>query len=262
MTRQTGLDFGAFILGNPICSATSQSLAQLASSFLAYFHAWAWENKKARVGNDFAALNSVLRRATNWFIDVGVDESQCASLLNCCASLAHDRQLLLLKKDAHPENWIVGNDQSLTMIDLENTALLPVLFDLCQLVDDYPLADFTATGRRFREDVTREYLDKLMVLAPTTRMAFSATDPMRLYYSNLVIRTAFGMARIAKKMTNQVVVTSSSLRGSRTRLDHYVSISNWLRSNFCDDPIGDAASLLSEIAESLPALLIKAELNT
>jgi hypothetical protein len=110
--------------------------------------------------------------------------------------------------------------------------------------------------------VTEEYLGTLMTLAPAIRMEFSATDPMRLYYSNLVLRTAFGMGRIAKKMVNQAVVTSSSLRGNRTRLDHYFSVSNWLRNKFCDDPIGHAASLLSGIAESLPELLAKAELDT
>lgn len=247
MTLEKGNDFGSFILDDFGSGNESQNCGLLAAQLLGYFHSWAWTVGEAKIGSTEKIILRVFQRAGDWFKRSGIQPFLADKLGSFSKGLSNPRQLLLLKKDAHPENWIVGFDNTITIFDFENSALLPILFDLCQLVDDYPLAKFDLNGINFRKLAIEKYLSTIYGLTPEIKDEVGDSDVEHIYYSNLVARTAFGMGRIMLKLVGESDVSSSALKGNMQRMRHYVNAATWLSTRYEDEAIGKAARLLLEI---------------
>lgn len=247
MTLEKGNDFGSFILDDLATRGESQKFGLLAAQLLGYFHSWAWTIGEVKIGSSEKITERVFIRAAAWFKRAGIHHDLLDKLVLCSRKLGESRQLLFLKKDAHPENWIIGFDRTLTVFDFENSTLMPILFDLCQLLDDYPLANFDSNGIKYRQLAIQNYLSVMCQLVPELKTEVKYIDVEHIYFSNLVARTAFGMGRIMLKLAGESDVSSSALKGNKQRMRHYYNAATWLSSNYEYEAIGAAAKVLLEI---------------
>ena len=71
----------------------------------------------------------------------------------------------VLKKDAHPENWLIDDYGNICMIDFESSRKQPVIFEVVQLLDDHPLLDETEEGFVRRTAFCKTYMNRLEELS-------------------------------------------------------------------------------------------------
>ena len=68
---------------------------------------------------------------------------------------------LLLRRDAHADNWIVTDDGALVALDLEAHGRRPLGYELSQLMEDVPVIPVDDTGHAERDALVRAYVDHL-----------------------------------------------------------------------------------------------------
>jgi hypothetical protein len=124
------------------------------------------------------------------------------------------------KKDAHPENWLVAPNGKIVMIDLESSRPLPALFELVQLIDDYPALAFDRTGWEKRHELAARYW-KSCVGDPLDH-----EEAARVYHAFLAVRAAMGYCRWRKGSAR--TGSSSALQLLHLRADHHSAAARFL----------------------------------
>jgi hypothetical protein len=109
---------------------------------------------------------------------------------------------LLGKRDAHADNWLVpevsGGAGWVALIDLETTRWLPVLFEVAQLFEDFPLFPVTPDQFDLRLELAQEYLGFLPPQLKTAR--FKDADYLRSTYETFALdRAVFLLNHLDKK---------------------------------------------------------------
>jgi hypothetical protein len=136
---------------------------------------------------------------------------------------------LLRKKDAHPENWLIGPGGEIVMMDLEASARLPVFFEVAQLLDDYPLCPTDDRGWSVRLELASGYL---RALAPAARLedaiALEAIMP-QAYAAFVLSRAVFGLARlVGYGNASRAISSSSAVHNTAARIRHATSLIEYL----------------------------------
>jgi len=153
-----------------------------------------------------------------------------------------------IKKDAHPENWLIDDFGNLVMLDFENSRSVPAVLEVVQLLDDYPLFSANELDWSIRIRMCNAYLDQKESLSPTAHpLDFGKVDA--LYAVFVVTRAAFGIKRIngpAGAPTN----SSSALMSRGIRLTQYHQTLEFLGAAHSDHGIRAlAVSVRDKLAE-------------
>ena len=157
MRRSQGEQLGRVALDRST-SSNARTAYTRAVAFLAYFHSW--RGKPQAVGlNDYICRDRMIRQSLRfWQVAKFRNYNQ---LQRALASIIPRETPILRKKDAHPENWLVNDDDNIVMLDLEASGSSPFLFELVQLLDDYPLLEADPEGWRERLAICEQYVDQL-----------------------------------------------------------------------------------------------------
>jgi hypothetical protein len=142
---------------------------------------------------------------------------------------------MLAKKDAHPENWLIDADGAVVMLDLEASADRPLIAEVVQLLDDYPLCDVSEEGFTERMGLTDHYLDALA----TYGIVLSYPSPRRLYELFALQRAVFGLALVPA--VERHAKSSAALEVMRTRKEHFAALCQWLTEHAHDAAVRTAA---------------------
>lgn len=218
MRRATGFDLGRLLV-RALLSNERPPLAEYkrALNFLSAFHAWG-----VPVIN--AVPISMLSFSRALLVDIlGNYAAQFASITDGFL-LSLGRIPQFVKKDAHPENWLIDDHDNLTMIDFESRKPLPVLFEVVQLIDDYPLLPITDEGWAARMALCGEYLATLSNLS-NLPSPVDASMVDELYGCFAVMRCAFGLKRASGQ---KIKFTSSALRSKDIRMVHHHELLTFL----------------------------------
>lgn len=254
MRHARGRELGAFVVdglrhGKPV----DVHLYERVVDFLAWFHAWSWrEGTGIGPNRPVQLLRTVESIARAWTLavdDPGTYETVCSLM----TALVPERAVGLRKKDAHPENWLVSSRGEIVLVDLESTTLLPVFYDFCQLVDDYPFFAVTRHGMEQRKELLQTYERHLEQRIPEVSMGDLVDgDDWAVACGFTLLRAAFGIARILRATANrEPTTTSSSLRSTTMRREHYVQLIDWFADEGPSAPLVACARHLAETVRIL-----------
>jgi tetratricopeptide (TPR) repeat protein len=224
--------------------------------FLAYFHAWAMPANDTRSVRD-ARMNvrDALSPARVW-TSLGAPAGLARRVEALGPHLAGFDLLPVRKKDAHAENWLVMPRSDVMIIDLESTKVLPLLYEVAQLVEDYPLAACDAAGDNLRGELLATYLSTFSSLVPSFALP-SPEVAISAFQSFAIARSLIGVASIHQRRRNQPTgltsSVSSSLRAAPFRERHYVALMEHLTSAGVTCTIRESAKLASELFASVHA---------
>jgi tetratricopeptide (TPR) repeat protein len=146
-----------------------------------------------------------------------------------------------LKKDAHPENWLIDERGRLAMLDFESTKRLPVPFEVVQLLDDYPVIPVTEEGWQRRIVAARRYI-ALRSQFSGSQISLSDESLAFLYGVCLVLRAKFGLRQVAGDSRN--LGSSAALRATSVRREHYREVAYWLAAKHPHAAIRDFAVII------------------
>ena len=116
------------------------------------------------------------------------------------------------RRDAHPFNWIIGDDRTIIAVDLEACGWRPVGYELAQLTDDVALLPVDDVGFQCRAAVIDRYRERLAKRE-------IHVDPIALqnaYEASLI-------ARSVRHLTNQDMNEAERMHG--------VALLDWLTSH-------------------------------
>jgi hypothetical protein len=148
------------------------------------------------------------------------------------------------KKDAHAANWLRTPDGNLVALDLESTSNVPLLWEVAQLLDDYPFLAVDDAGWQLRIRLCDAHLDEL-----ARRGSPLAVAPERL--SGLLAWFAFAHAasnlgRLGEH-ADDWRVSSSGLARRRARRAHTVAVLAYLARTAVDDGLRYGAQRLVDV---------------
>jgi tetratricopeptide (TPR) repeat protein len=202
--------------------------------YLAYFHAWGAQIRGGVQQIESRTVKKLLDAVLTRWQTLGVSSEEAAKLKNILAEIFPRELPALLKKDAHPENWLVTPKGHVVMLDLEATSDLPLFFEVVQLVEDYPILPNDEFGWQERLLICEEYLQALRHLGFT----FSSERLSSSYAVFALLRAAFGYARINnQRRFGKESKSSSALRAGHFREHHYLEVIRFLAKH------GDTAKL-------------------
>lgn len=210
-----------------------------ALKFLAAFHAWGGSGTATPSISVLSFVHSSLAELLGYHAS-RFDSSTDALL----RSLGRIHQFI--KKDAHPENWLIDDYGNLTMIDFESRKPLPAIFEVVQLIDDYPLLPTTHEGWGTRMTLCSEYF---MFMNNFLDSAISVDEPSidALYGNFAIIRCAFGVKRANRKTAR--LTSSSALRSQGARVAHYHDVLEFLSCSHREQGVRVlAATVLSDLS--------------
>ena len=206
--------------------------------FLAAFHAW---GDSVRVAPTEVVLNFVkayVKESLGMPLDV-----LPASTRQALSSIGGVPQAL--KKDAHPENWLIDDRGRLSMIDFESSKFLPIPFEVVQLLDDYPLLPASAAGWDKRMELCRKYMTALAEFCEKAVVIEPASVDV-LYAIMLVLRARFGFQHATRSARGPS--SSSALRARDSRLAHYREILAWLSTEHPSQGVREFATAVVDHA--------------
>lgn len=211
MQRARAVGLERVIMGDPGNGYAGAAEVEEALKFLALFHKWA-------DGGPGPPLNP--RKMRSQFAShvrgFGFKSDAAEELARRWMALIPSSIDYARKKDAHPENWMVNPQGRIVMIDLEASSRVPVLLDVAQLLDDYPVFRADAAGWRRRLELCDGYWTRLFGMS-------LPADEMELGYTAFALhRCAFGIAYCGSKARQQTA--SSSVRQLLRRREHYVDL--------------------------------------
>lgn len=215
MRKARGIQLGRFAIkkdggGNQ----NTENLFNIATRYLAHFHAWSSER-----GLQWESLRQAeVPRG-------GLSKPDFKALI----SSLPDEWPIFRKKDAHPENWLVTPNNRLVMIDFESGSSWPFLFDLAQLLDDYPLFSPDDQGWEKRRSQVELYIRQLEDLGVILDLPLPICEAA--YAAFVVLRCAAGLRRhdaFLQKSTESCSI--STLNNANLRSRHYKRTLNFLAS--------------------------------
>ena len=138
---------------------------------------------------------------------------------------------LVGKRDAHAENWLIparSSQRWVALVDLETRAWTPMVFEVAQFLEDFPLLPVTDGGWQQRLNLAHTYLDWL----PVRLGGASLSDPDRLrevYESFALTRAIFLLRHLAGSA--EPGLSTGSPRMRRARLAHADALVTMLMSS-------------------------------
>lgn len=208
-------------------------LFRRAAEYLAAYHAWGASVSHSPNVNLMKFVESDMNRTLS--IPRSNLSEKTKSLLADFGELPQ-----LLKKDAHPENWLVDDFGKIYMIDFESSIPLPALFEVSQLIEDYPLLDANAKGWDRRKALFLHYIDRLEEFS-SKQMVVSDDHWELLYAVFAILRVGFGIPYCRGKLRE--ATSSSTLNATVERETHYTKLINWFSFGFPDEGINDFAKV-------------------
>jgi tetratricopeptide (TPR) repeat protein len=231
MRRARGIQLGRLILRAQTSGEPAIRSVERALTYLAAYHAWG----QAIRGETLGSLEHFVRMylKDEFQIPPSSIPSTTHTLLKNLGALPET-----LKKDAHPENWLIDDRGNLSMIDFESSKPLPVLFEVAQLLDDYPLLPVDLAGWQLRRAMCRQYLTAKNGVS-ATRIDDETVDAV--YGIFVSLRCAVGLRSTSRKSK---VASSGSLRARAARAQHYRELLSWLSIHHSKPGVQEFARLL------------------
>ena len=221
MKRARGSQLGKAALSSAGRAETLQAYDR-AVRFLAYYHAWKL-GKSPLVQFTWRMNSQLVRNALRFWRLAGFGVGTVPSLFDqLLAVIPHDFPAIP-KKDAHPENWLVDESGNVVMLDLESVGRCPLLFELVQLLDDYPLLPVDHNGWRERIAHCNVYLNQLAGAGIELHQYGTAVPDA--YAAFVLLRCAFGLARNRARRGR---VPSAAVRAGDARETHYLAMLEYL----------------------------------
>lgn len=250
MRRARGWRLGDLTLGVPFVPPIPLlGLYGRTARYLAYYHAWGVRGN-GRAVCDKGAVYRLAQRALGPWKSLGMNPEDIRSLAEELTSAVPVTLPSLLKKDAHPENWLVDSDANIVMLDLEANSFCPLFFELSQLIEDYPVFLPDEDGWSGRMDLCREYLRTLCELLGWNFDEYESRLP-EAYAGFVLIRLAFGLGRIRARAR---WLTSSAVRASNIRDEHYQGLLRWMKGKGTANRWSRPAARMLDAVENLPQL--------
>jgi len=216
--------------------------------FLAYYHAWGAERQGVR-RTDVQIINKIIDEVVKQWRSLGVSNAEESELRRSLAAAVPRGLPAFLKKDAHAENWLVSSRGRIVMLDLEASAKRPLMFEVAQLLDDYPLFEANGTSWRTRLELCREYLGTLNKLGVNTSNVDNLTPDAFAVF--VLFRVASGVARKpSRKAQKQHIQSSSSIRAATARKQHYLHLIDFLSTHATTTELRRSASVVRRLANS------------
>ncbi len=228
MRRSLGRMLGASVIewrrGN---GENTQDRFREALSYLAAFHAWRSmsDTKAARTcskarGKSFGSqLSKICRR-------LQLAQAHSALLADAFTPFLVEGSPMVAKKDPHSGNWLWTTKNELVMIDIESTAVLPLLQEVAVLIDDLPLVDVTRQGWEYRSVLCQEYLESL------GRFGFTGVEREGQvndrYEASVILHVMRGINRLGGTDGG---VSSFSIKSRMMQREHYRRLLDYLASN-------------------------------
>lgn len=221
MRRARGIQLGKACL-IPEWRVRASRAYEQAIQFLAHYHAW-------RLGHAFPVhlspqvANRMVANTFRFWRLANFKSSEVIQLAKECLSLLLPSLPCIPKKDAHPENWLVDDEENVVMLDLESTGHCPLLFEVVQLLDDYPFLPVNDVGWAQRLSYCALYLDRLRTAGiDVERYRAMIPDAYAVF---ALFRISFGLAR---NKTRRMKIASSAVHAGDLRDKHYLSILDYL----------------------------------
>lgn len=244
MRRAPGVELGVAVLDKTRRDEDSLPLVKKAVSFLGWYHAWRGlrpyaSSASALIDATAAAVHAIARQLQS--SSAVADELQRRS-----RSLVDVALPLVAKKDAHAENWIVTPDSQIVMIDLEAKAstLLPLLYEVAQLIEDQGLLSCDSTGWEHREEIVRDYMAEVRRLAHLSDKATREAS-IAEYAVFALVRAMVNFPAIVRRNINRTS-ESSVVRAREHRAKHYLDLIQSVRDRFRGHAVGDLAKLIGD----------------
>jgi len=213
-----------------------------ALSFLANYHAWG------------LTIQSPAPIELLHFVSAYLKDKLSLRLRIPATSIALIKQIgkcqRVLKKDAHPENWLIDDFGNICMIDFESSKSLPILFEVVQLIDDYPLLEATQESMQYRTRLCRTYLDELEALSGTSLA--SSASMSALYAIFAVLRSGFGLQR--SQRSSRAITSSAALRARSERSLHYQDLLTWLSTEHEQGGVREFAAAILQACGAVRSL--------
>ena len=243
MRRSEGVQLGTFVLRTiRTTHAVPIELLNATVAYLAHYHAWrVSDSARAPSRDPLERVFSTIRRF--WSATFGPGTAR-ELLTRLRVATAADLPLLS-KKDAHPENWLVTQRGEVVMLDLEAQASLPLMFEVAQFLEDYPIFDCSSEGWGSRHAIIDHYLSALSRLAPEFRIP-PASICRAAYESYALVRAAFGIGHT--RPSQSLTSSSSVLLAVAARQKHYISLSQYLATHGSNAQTRDVASYIARAA--------------
>jgi hypothetical protein len=228
MRKTRGVQLGRLVLqAQSGMRPSPQECYEDAVDFLAYFHSWS--------AQDGVRFNSRAKSADFLSEVLGAEAGR-----DLAGTLA-ERWPLVRKKDAHPENWLVGAAGRIVMLDFESREPCLLLLDVVQLIEDYPFIPADDNGWRLRRDLLGRYAAKLAELG--IAISLSTAELESAYDALAVFRCAASSKRQRRERDAAIQRNSSStLRATRLRLDHAAKVVEYIAANSPNRTIGNVAA--------------------
>lgn len=228
MRRAAGRNLSVLIKQNDShCDTAIQNTIE----FLALYHAWnsGFEEDRDETMQETMNRLNRLRRAVqkNHLKDSLVDE-----ILNLIEPLFKIIELLPIveKKDAHPDNWIVTNQNEIVMIDLEKPKPRSefMLFGLVQLVETLSHLPWNEDGMKQRKifiDSYLNYYNKILEIKCLSKIDIPPEIQVAGYLSFAYYYALWGIAYTITKELGKGA-SSSSRSNLGIQREHYFEIIN------------------------------------
>jgi len=211
-----------------------------ALSYLAAFHAWrslsdtkaARTCSKAHRKSFGIQLSKICKR-------LQLAQAHSTLLADAFAPFLAEGSPMLAKKDPHSGNWLWTTKNELVMIDIESTAVLPLLQEVAVLIDDLPLVDVTRQGWEYRYVLCQEYLGSL------GRFGFTGVEQEPVddrYEAAVILHVMRGMNRLRGTDGG---VSSFSIESRMMQREHYRRLLDYLASNAAQHEVRTLAGALA-----------------
>lgn len=249
MRRSEGVQLGTYVLRTIGATHTVPlDLVDGTITYLAQYHAWRASDSTHAPSRD--SLEKVFRTISR-FWNATFGPAITRELVTRLRAITPTDLPLLSKKDAHPENWLVTPRGEIVMLDLEAQASLPLMFEVAQFLEDYPIFDCSIEGWEARHAIVDRYLSVLSRLVPGLLIP-PASACKAAYESYALVRAAFGIGH-TRPSRSQLSSSSSVLRAVAARRQHYTSLSQYLATHSANAQTRDAASYIVRAADERAA---------
>ena len=190
--------------------------------FLAHFHAWRMEAEGPRFRNR-RVVSKIAQNVLRLWALSGFKNNITMNDFDVIFRLIDAGFPCIPKKDAHPENWLLDDENNIVMLDLESVGECPLFFELAQLMDDYPVFPVDDCGWDARLEQCAFYIESLA--EDGIDFSWNKADAPRLYEAFVLLRASFGLARNQARAGR---IPSAALRASKQRDAHYRALLDYL----------------------------------
>jgi hypothetical protein len=215
-----------------------------ALSYLAAFHAWrSMSDPKVARGCSKAHKKSFNIQLSRICRRLQLTQAHSTLLADAFAPFLTEGSLMLAKKDPHSGNWLWTAKNELVMIDIESTAVLPLLQEVAVLIDDLPLVDVTEQGWEYRYFLCHEYLESLGRFGFTGVEREDREDRVdERYQAAVILHVMRGMNRLRGTDSG---VSSFSIESRMMQREHYTRLLDYLASNAAQREVRKLAGALA-----------------